>query len=162
MDWEGFTPLMEERLTQPEGLKPEDRWQPRGRAACVFCARRQWTEDLYEVHLAGLQCFMQDRLAVADLLSVDRYAKRWPLIPHAELAASAVAFVIDDDGGVTRQALLHKRRIRPEQLVGTEAVKVRADCHEAFSADKPWLSKYCLANDMWLGRWAPLSSARPT
>ena len=30
------------------------------------------------------------------------------------------------------------------------------DCYEAFHARRPWLCRYCLANDMWLGRWDPL------
>ena len=30
------------------------------------------------------------------------------------------------------------------------------DCKEAFQGAKPWLCKYALANDLWLGRWDPL------
>ena len=30
------------------------------------------------------------------------------------------------------------------------------DCKEAFEGQKPWLCKYALANDLWLGRWDPL------
>ena len=155
-DWEGFSPEMEEQLEKPEGLHREKRWEPRGRAACVFCARKQWIEDLHKVHLAGPQCFMKNRWAVANLLSVERYANRWPLIPYAELDASAVNLVIDDEGGATKRALLHKRRIETKHLTGTAPSNVCADCFDAFSADNPWLCKYCLANDMWLGRWAPI------
>ena len=34
--------------------------------------------------------------------------------------------------------------------------RVCDDCFEAFHSDHPWLCKYALANDMWLGRWCPL------
>ena len=155
-DWEGFSPEMEEQLEKPEGLHREKRWEPRGRAACVFCARKQWIEDLHKVHLAGPHCFMKNRWAVANLLSVERYAKRWPLIPYAELDASAVDLVTDDEGGARKRVLLHKRRIETKHLTGTAPSNVCADCFDAFSADNPWLCKYCLANDMWLGRWAPI------
>ena len=38
MDWEHFTQGMNEKLQSPEGLAPEDRWEPRCRAACVLHA----------------------------------------------------------------------------------------------------------------------------
>ena len=42
------------------------------------------------------------------------------------------------------------------QAAGVEAVLVCADCKEAFGHSKPWLCKYALANDLWLGRRLPL------
>ena len=40
MDWEYFTPEMEEHLASPGGLSADHRWAPRALQACVFCARR--------------------------------------------------------------------------------------------------------------------------
>ena len=99
---------------------------------------------------------MQKRDAVAEMLSVDRYADRWPLIPRAELEASAVDMHVLDKDGATRRVLMHRRRLRQAQLTGDDPALVCADCHEAFGASSPWLCKYSLANDMWLGRWDPL------
>ena len=46
MDWEYFTPEMEEHLASPGGLSADHRWTPRALQACVFCARRLWQEDI--------------------------------------------------------------------------------------------------------------------
>ena len=57
-DWEKFTPEMIAALGSEEGLRPEDRWLPRQIAACVFCARTHWLEQLHSLYIAGEQCFM--------------------------------------------------------------------------------------------------------
>ena len=62
----------------------------RCRAGCAFCARSFWTEEMSEVFLHGPENFMQNADAVWQLLSVERYHQRWPLIPLKELEASAV------------------------------------------------------------------------
>ena len=90
IDWEYFTPEMESLLASPEGLPPEKRWSPRSLQACVFCARRLWQEDLYELYLAGEYCFMQNPKAVAEMLDWSHYHEHWPDIPVAELKGSAV------------------------------------------------------------------------
>ena len=38
-DWEKFSEDMRAKAATAEGLGPEDRWEPRSRRACVFCAR---------------------------------------------------------------------------------------------------------------------------
>ena len=49
-DWENFTTEMEAALKSEEGLRPEQRWLPRQTAACVFCARSHWLEQLQSRH----------------------------------------------------------------------------------------------------------------
>ena len=73
--------------------------EPRGFEACVFCAMLHWSEQLKDVYIAGEQCLMKNPSAVADLVSVDCYSEQWPLIPRAELDASAVDFPykVDDE-----------------------------------------------------------------
>ena len=59
----------------------------------------------------------------------------------------------------TRQpcyVLLHKRRVSQAAAWGEESVGVCKDCFDAFRGKKPSLSKYALANDLWLGRLDPL------
>ena len=56
--WEDFPPGMKAALAAGCGLQPEDRWEPRAVAACVFCARRFWKEELSLVSLTGEACFM--------------------------------------------------------------------------------------------------------
>ena len=153
--WDGFTPDMIESMRSPEGLQPGDRWKPRARAACVFCARLHWTESLSSVFLAGDKCFMANPEAVADLLSWEAYAERWPDIPPEELRCSAVPLRLGSSEH-RRQVLLHKRRVSDRQADGAEAAYVCQECYEAFSSSKPELCKYALANDLWLGRWHPV------
>ena len=93
---------------------------------------------------------------VADLLAPERYSSRWPLIPEQELLASCVDLSVGTAEGSRRKVLMHKRRVDAEQADGKRAVCVCEDCFEAFRGKKPWLCKYSLANDMWLGRWDPL------
>ena len=52
--------------------------------------------------------------------------------------------------------LLHKRRVTDDMAQGKAPAAVCEDCVEAFSSRKPWLCKYALANDLWLGRPDPL------
>ena len=52
--------------------------------------------------------------------------------------------------------LLHKRRVNEAQASGDEPVFTCVDCFAAFSPARPSMSKYALANHMWLGRWDPL------
>ena len=154
-DWQGFTEEMHGALDSEGGLVPGDRFEPRHFAACVACARKDWAEDLPKVYLAGAKCFMQSPKAVCQLLSYERYAGRWPLIPKGELRASCVDLP-HGVNGASVPVLLHKRRVNERQAAGEEAVHICVDCHEAFAAKTPRLCKYALANDMWLGRWDPL------
>ena len=153
--WEDFSPRMEAALGDGGSLRPEDRWEPRRMAACVFCARRFWKEELLSVRLAGDECFMAAPEKVADLLDWHAYAARWPDIPEAELCASSVSLRIGSTA-VHRSVLLHKRRVDSEQAHGRAPAHVCQDCHTAFGPAKPSLCKYALANDMWLGRWPPV------
>lgn len=76
------------------------------------------------------------------------------MIPRAELEASSVE--VQDETGVAHKLLLHRRRVSNAQAKGTRAVLVCGECKESFGHRKPWLCKYALANDLWLGRWVPL------
>ena len=82
------------------------------------------------------------------------WGARWPLIPRAELEASSVE-VQDATVGACK-LLLHRRRVSDAQAKGTRAVLVCGECKESFGHRKPWLCKYALANDLWLGKWVPL------
>ena len=50
-DWQHFTTSMTETLETAEGLPVDARWEPRRQAACVFCARFHWPEELKLVYL---------------------------------------------------------------------------------------------------------------
>ena len=162
-DWENFTVGMKAMLSNGDKIPAELRWQPRQRTACVFCARAHWLEELHELFLAGDECFMAQPHKVWELLAVNRYADRWPLIAATgELEASAVKLLAPGPQHKKprtvneHQVLLHKRRVTDTQAAGEEAVHVCSDCREAFASEHPWLCKYALANDLWLGRWDPL------
>ena len=126
----------------------------RCRLGCCFCARSFWKEELWEVFLAGEQCFMLNPDAVWKFLSVERYKQRWPLIPEAELLASSVS--VSDSFGQKVQVLLHKRRVDGDMTCGNSPASVCRDCYYAFSPKHPKLCKFSLANDLWLGRPDPL------
>ena len=64
-------------------MPANERWAPRARCACVFCARLHWSEDISWEFLAGEDCFMKNPEAVAKLLSWEVYHKHWPDIPEA-------------------------------------------------------------------------------
>ena len=95
------------------------------------------------------------------ILSVTRYEKRWPLIAATgELQASAVKVSVPELKNSSNlchyHVLLHKRRVSIQQARGDSAVHICAECKEAFESSHPWLCKYALANDLWIGRWDPL------
>ena len=117
-----------------------------------------WSEHLAPLHLVGPMCTMKNPAAVADLLSVDWYSEQWPLIPVAELEASAVDFPYQCEDGqwTTTKVLMHKRRVTKDHLNGNAPAKVCEDCHEAFWKATPTLSKWSLSNWNWLGRHLPL------
>ena len=148
MDWE--LPL--QRLKHV-GLEDSHDFPRRVRRGCVFCARSFWLEELLDVFLAGAFCFMSNAAAVWELLAVERYKKRWPKIPAAELEASSVDVGTD---GHRCLVLLHKRRVSAAAVRGEESVGICHDCHRAFSSKKPRLCRFALANDLWLGRMDPL------
>ena len=54
------------------------------------------------------------------------------------------------------QVLLRKLRVTDDMASGKAPAAVCEDCVEAFSGKRPWLCKYTLANDLWLGRPDPL------
>ncbi len=91
MDWERFTPAMNEKLRSPTGRLPDERWVPRALQACVFCSRRLWQEDTRQVFLSGPHCFIKNPNAVAEMLAWKRYPTAWPDIPPEELQVSAVS-----------------------------------------------------------------------
>ena len=95
---------------------------------------------------------------VNSLLSVARYARRWPQIPKHELFASSVAHPHKPEW----RWLLHTRRLQLAQdeiaLNGAglaPLVHVCHDCGKNLSGDDPqhvFMPKYALANDNWIGR----------
>ena len=126
--------------------------------ACVVCAMMSWSETLYKEYIAGPSSTIPDRAGVADLLDVERYKSRWPDIPTEELVASCVGFpFVDDEGNdVSKEVLLHKRRVPEAALKGEADVPICAHCRSALWKPKPTLPKMALANDLWLGRHPPL------
>ena len=138
-DWEHFTPAMLAALQTTMGLLPEQRWQPRQRVGCVYCARSHWLEELYELYLAGDMCFMAKPSAVWKMLSVSPYAERWPLIgATGELEASSVTQSSLGPKNkrpwtvCRHQVFLHKRRVSDAQAAGDEAAHVCSECKCAF------------------------------
>ena len=123
-----------------------------------FLRHASLAEHFACLHLVGPSCTMQNPAAVADLLSAEWYSEQWPLIPKAELEASAVDFPYQCEDGewTTKKILLHKRRVTEEHLNGTAPAKVCEDCHEAFWKARPTLSKWSLSNYNWLGRHLPI------
>ncbi|CAK0876828.1 unnamed protein product [Prorocentrum cordatum] len=159
-DWEKPTDQMEAKLQSEEGLRPEERWQRRHLQACVFCARSHWVEELHREFPAGKDYLMDNPDAVWELLDVEDYHKRWPKIPLEELESSAVIVAASgttqENGKTEYRVLLHKRRVSQEQAAWRASVYVCSECKWAFGGPRPFLCKYALANDMWLGRWGPL------
>ena len=70
-----------------------------------------------------------------------------------ELQASSVNMGTSRD---PVQVLLHQRRVTEDMAHGKAPAAACEDCVEAFSGKRPWLCKYALANDLWLGRPDPL------
>jgi hypothetical protein len=137
-------------------LLPEERWAPRHRTACVFCARLHWREEIQDRFISGPKCFMHAADKVWKFFSVERYRGRWPLIPEEELRASAVNMGSKESPVLV---LLHKRRVPEAARNGSEPVPVCDECFEAFSPQTPWLCRYALPNDLWWGRFDPLLRA---
>ena len=132
--------------------------EPRCFAACVFCAMLHWSETLRRVFVAGPESFMQSPHKVAALLAADWYHEQWPRIPQDELYASAVDLPhkTADGSETTTKVLMHKRRVTRAALRGEDRVYVCETCYDAFRPKTPTLSKFSLANFMWLGRHVPL------
>ena len=98
---------------------------------------------------------MTSPAAVAELLHWRKYHEHWPLIPEAELRASAVNLRVGDSEDYSL-VLLHKRRVNLAQASGEQDAFVCEDCYDAFKQRPPQLCKFSLANHLWLGRWDPL------
>jgi hypothetical protein len=114
--------------------------------------------------------YVQNPEAVNELLNVERYAARWPLIPVAELHASSVQHPSHPEW----RWLLHSRRV-PMQTIATEETSGAAqsadirprcagigdanchvwscwDCLMDIIAKKPKMPESACANDNWIGR----------
>ena len=59
-------------------------------------------------------------------------------------------------GKETQLVLLHKRRVSEAQAAGETTVFVCRDCKSSFGQTKPVMSKYALADHLWLGRLDPV------
>ena len=122
--------------------------------------------------------YLQNPEAVTRLLSVERYATRWPLIPVAELHASSVQHPLHPEW----RWLLHSRRVpciasdvtssvAQPAVVTTSAAQLADsrppcagigdenwhvwscwDCLMDVVAKKPKMPVNACANDNWLGR----------
>ena len=146
-DWEKPSDRMRELAESPGGLPAEERWAPRARSACVFCARSYWTEELTPCFLAGAQCFMKSPARVVALLDWSVYHAQWPNIPADELQASAVNLRVGNTSSFAL-VLLHKRRVSEAQATGGAATFVCLGCRGAFG-------QFAITNHMWLGRQDP-------
>ena len=124
LDWQGFSAEMLAALKSSSRLDGSHRWSPRRMCACVCCARLLWPEYLSWRYIVGPHA---DWLAQPDeawqLLSVENYSARAPLIPVPELKASAVMLA-------GRLVLLHKRRCSEKSLAGEVPVPW---CHQCSS-----------------------------
>ena len=100
---------------------------------------------------------MENLPAIEKLLSWQRYSDRWSLIPSAELKASAVS-LCHKNGTSIVPLLLHRRRVSSDQAAGHTPAYSCMDCYCAFKPKEPRMSKWCLANDLWIGRWPRLFS----
>jgi hypothetical protein len=109
--------------------------------------------------------YLQSPELVHALLDVERYAKRWPLIPPEELHASSV----QHPNNVQWRWLLHSRRVPVKSsgasLPGTDTRPPCAgigdefgivfccwDCLVDIAARKPKMPLNACANDNWIGR----------
>ena len=109
--------------------------------------------------------YLQNENAVADLLSVQRYATRWPLIPKEELYASSVQHPDEPRW----QWLLHTRRVpvtsneaasaplaETPKCAGVGDSEIASwvcwECLSDLAAPHPRMPLYALANDNWIGR----------
>ena len=123
-EWEDFTGEMHRELRGPVGLGPRARWEARHLDACVFCALLYWSEELVQRFLAGPKCTMRSPLSVAALLSVDRYAERWPRIPREELDSSSVEIALGSaEANLPRPA--RKARVEEKKDAEFENTKAR-------------------------------------
>ena len=146
LDWLNFTPQMMRAAQSTVGLQPFDRWQPRHMMACICCTRMYWPEDMCKKHIAGADAsWIAQPDLVWEMLSVDEYAKAWPMIPRDELEASSVMIA-------GRHVLLHKRRCSAEMLDGTSPAIWCMDCPTALCSKHPVMPKAAIANFNWLGR----------
>ena len=146
LDWLKFTPQMTEAAKGTVGLQPFDRWHPRHMMACICCTRMYWPEDMCKKHIAGSEAsWIAQPDLVWDMLSVDEYAKAWPMIPREELKASSVMIA-------GRHVLLHKRRCSAAMLEGTSPAIWCMDCPADLQSKHPVMPKAAIANFNWLGR----------
>ena len=118
---------------------------------------------LRKEYIAGPNSFMKNPRAVAEELSADKYHEKWVRIPIEELYESSVDFPHPDKycKQVSTKILLHKRRVTPGALQGTEMVNVCNVSFQALRGSSPKPSKFCLANCNWLGRHSPLFRGAP-
>ena len=142
---------------------------------CAICARSFWAEDLYDLHVftkpSDSGAKVAEPLANAassgtfsvkpqcaekmnQLLSIERYHKRFPKIPSHELYASSVQHPHVPGW----RWLLHARRV-PCLAANASGeyppVPACRSCAYALSADLPAkvaMPRYALAGDNWIGR----------
>ena len=146
LDWQGFSAEMLAALKSSSGLDGSHRWSPRRMCACVCCARLHWSEDLSWRHIVGPHADWLARPEEAwQLLSVENYSARAPLIPLPELEASAVMLA-------GRLVLLHKRRCSEASLAGQVPVPWCHQCSSHLGLKPPRMPAFALANHNWLGR----------
>ena len=173
---------------------------PRCEVACVLCARKDFIEHRHMLNLFAQPpenhlsvefgrseekqeddkptrlikhkhvYYLQKPESVNGLLSVERYAARWPLIPVAELHASSIQHPLHPEW----RWLLHSRRVPVQAVASEEASNVAQladdrprctgigdeDCHVwscwdclmDVVAQKPKMPVNACANDNWIGR----------
>ena len=146
VEWRNFTPKMVESTASEGGLSSFDRWQPRHMMACVCCARMFWSEEMCSKYIVGEKAdWISSPHQVWRMLSVDEYAKAWPMIPREELDASSVEI----EG---YNVLLHKRRCSSDILNGTQPAIWCMECPADLQRKHPVMPKGAIANYNWQGR----------
>ena len=101
--WAGTNAASSEGACFQGSTKLKEAEKNRSFNACVFCAMLHLSENLARLCLVGPKCTVQNPADVAQLLAADWYSEQWPLIPEAELYASAVDFPYQCESGPQRK-----------------------------------------------------------
>ena len=160
-NWDGFSDDMRAVLDKDNSHLPkENRWGQRRWQACVICAEGRWSEDLQDLWLTGRNCSFKKPLQVAELLDPDMYIKTWPNVPAEEVLRSSVNVKIAGTL-VSRNLLIHSRRVSQEARQGKAPVKVCNACRVCLVKDPPEMPTRALANGKWLGRHPEIMRSMP-
>lgn len=156
------------------------RFHSRKEVACAVCARLEFLEQLESVflfreneNLDPEHCCVVTAEGIDKILSVRRYASRWPLIPSTELHASSIIH----PSYPHMRWLLHTRVVKikknsfgarggSEEEPPTAGIADESEpvylcqlCASNLCSKIPRMPPPALANDLWIGRYLPLFSS---